>query len=117
MYVARKVERDVAAKVRKLGIDGVSFVSEPKRYYPAGALAAPLLGFVGIDNDGLGGIENGFENTLAGKPGEMKVERDPQGRELPEGVQQGRSPSAARTSCSPSTSRCSTRWSASSPKR
>jgi cell division protein FtsI (penicillin-binding protein 3) len=92
VYVARKVERDVAAKIRKLGIDGVSFVSEPKRYYPAGALAAPLLGFVGIDNNGLGGIENGFENTLAGKPGEMKVERDPQGRELPEGVQQGRSP-------------------------
>ncbi len=92
MYVGRKVERDVAAKVRTLGIDGVSFVSEPKRYYPAGALAAPLLGFVGIDNNGLGGLENGFENTLAGKPGEMKVERDPQGRELPEGVQQGRSP-------------------------
>jgi cell division protein FtsI (penicillin-binding protein 3) len=87
VYVARQVEQDVAAKVKRLQLDGVGFVAEPKRYYPAGSLAAPLLGFVGVDNNGLGGIEVGFDSTLAGKPGEMKVERDPQGRELPEGVQ------------------------------
>jgi len=92
VYVARQVERDVAAKVRKLGLDSIGFVAEPKRYYPSGSLAAPLLGFVGVDNNGLGGIEVGFDSTLAGKPGEMKVERDPQGRELPEGVQRVRAP-------------------------
>ena len=92
VYVARQVEQDVAAKVRRLDLAGIGFVAEPKRYYPAGALAAPLLGFVGIDNSGLGGIEVGFDSTLAGKPGEMKVERDPQGRELPEGVQRVRAP-------------------------
>jgi cell division protein FtsI (penicillin-binding protein 3) len=92
VYIARQVERDVAAKVRRLHLDGIGFVAEPKRYYPAGSLAAPLLGFVGVDNNGLGGVEVGFDTTLAGKPGEMKVERDPQGRELPEGVQRVRAP-------------------------
>jgi cell division protein FtsI (penicillin-binding protein 3) len=92
VYVARQIERDVAAKVRRLDLAGIGFVGESKRYYPAGALAAPLLGFVGIDNNGLGGIEVGFDSTLAGKPGEMKVERDPQGRELPEGVQRVSAP-------------------------
>ena len=92
VYVARQVEDDVASHVRALGLDGVGFVPESKRYYPSGALAAPLLGFVGIDNNGLGGLEVAFESTLAGTPGEMKVERDPQGRELPEGVRRGKAP-------------------------
>ena len=73
VYVARQVERDVADEVRALELEGVSFVTEPKRYYPAGSLAAPLLGFVGIDNNGLGGVEVGYDEILAGKPGEMKV--------------------------------------------
>ena len=85
VYVARTVERDVAAKVRALDLAGIGFVPETKRYYPAVALAAPLLGFVGVDNNGLAGLEAGQEGLLAGKPGRMEVERDPQGRELPDG--------------------------------
>jgi len=85
VYVARTVERDVAAKVRALDLAGIGFVPETRRYYPAGALAAPLLGFVGVDNNGLAGLEAGQEGPLAGKPGRMEVERDPQGRELPDG--------------------------------
>ena len=92
VYVARQVENDVAAAVRKLGLRGVGFVPETKRYYPSGALAAPLLGFVGIDNNGLGGLEVGYDSTLAGTPGAMKIERDPEGRDLPEGVRRGRAP-------------------------
>ncbi len=92
VYVARQVERDVLDAVLDLDLAGIGFVDEPKRYYPAGSLAAPLLGFVGIDSNGLGGLEVGFDATLAGKAGEMKVERDPQGRELPEGVQRVTAP-------------------------
>jgi len=82
-YVARKVEPGVADAVRALRLPGVGFLSEPKRYYPAGELAAPVLGFVGLDNDGLSGVEQALEGTLAGRPGRLAVERDPTGTELP----------------------------------
>ena len=82
-YIARKVEPDVAAAVRKLDLVGVGFVPESKRYYPAGELAAPVLGFVGLDNDGLSGLEQALEGTLAGRPGTLSVERDPTGTDLP----------------------------------
>ncbi len=82
-YIARKVEPDVAQAVRKLDLVGVGFVPESKRYYPAGELAAPVLGFVGLDNDGLSGLEQALDGTLAGRPGELSVERDPTGTDLP----------------------------------
>jgi cell division protein FtsI (penicillin-binding protein 3) len=82
-YIARKVEPDVAAAVRKLDLIGVGFVPESKRYYPAGQLAAPVLGFVGMDNEGLSGLEQALEGTLAGRPGTLSVERDPTGTDLP----------------------------------
>jgi len=85
VYVARKVESPVARKVRALDLTGIGFVPETKRYYPAGALAAPLIGFVGTDNNGLSGLEAGDEHTLAGRPGSMEVEQDPKGRQLPDG--------------------------------
>ncbi len=85
VYVARQVEPAVAAKVRALGLRGVGFVPESKRYYPSDPLAAPLIGWVGIDNSGLGGLEAGDERTLAGRPGRMRVEEDPEGREIPDG--------------------------------
>jgi cell division protein FtsI (penicillin-binding protein 3) len=83
VYIARKVEPDVASAVRKLALPGIGLAPESKRYYPAGDLAAPVLGFVGLDNDGLGGLESAMEGTLAGKPGKVTVERDPTGNELP----------------------------------
>ncbi len=86
VYVARKVEPEVAQEVRALGLDGVGFVPESKRYYPADPLAGSLLGFVGLDNNGLGGLEAGAESQLAGRPGRMVVEVDPEGRQLPDGT-------------------------------
>jgi len=83
VYVARKVEPDVANQVRKLGLTGVGFVPESRRYYPSGDLAGPVLGYVGLDNDGLSGLESALEGTLAGRPGKVTVERDPTGNDLP----------------------------------
>lgn len=94
VYLARKVERDVVDQVKALDLAGVGFLPETKRFYPAGDLAAPLLGFVGIDNDGLAGLEVGRDQALAGRTGTMEVERDPQGRELPDGQRRVTDPRA-----------------------
>jgi cell division protein FtsI (penicillin-binding protein 3) len=83
VYVLRKAEPDVAGAVRKLGLTGVGFAPESKRYYPSGDVAGPVLGSVGLDNDGQGGLEYALERTLAGQPGELTVERDPTGNDLP----------------------------------
>jgi cell division protein FtsI (penicillin-binding protein 3) len=85
VYLARKVDDDTAEAVKKLNLEGVDFVPESKRFYPSGTLAAPLLGNVGIDNDGLAGLEVQYDKKLAGKPGELVVEQDPQGRRIPQG--------------------------------
>jgi cell division protein FtsI (penicillin-binding protein 3) len=85
VYLARKVDDATADAVKKLSLTGVDFVPESKRFYPADTLAAPLLGNVGIDNDGLAGLEVQYDKTLAGKPGELTVEQDPQGRRIPQG--------------------------------
>lgn len=84
-YLQRKVDDDVAGKVEALGLPGVNFVPESKRHYPSD-LAASALGLVGTDNEGLGGLELKFDDLLAGKPGQLVVERDPQGREIPQGL-------------------------------
>ena len=86
VYIARKVDAPVANAVRNLHLNGIGFDAEPKRYYPADPLAAPLLGFVGTDNAGLSGVEAGAQSILAGRNGRLLVEQDPQGRTLPNGT-------------------------------
>jgi cell division protein FtsI (penicillin-binding protein 3) len=85
-YVARKVDDATVARVKKLRLNGLSYLPESKRFYPSGTLAAPVLGFVGTDNYGLGGLESRYEKTLRGHPGEARVERDPQGNDIPGGT-------------------------------
>ena len=82
-YIVRKVDDEMVAKVKALELPGLSYTAESKRFYPSQTLAGPVLGFVGTDNTGLGGLESQYEDVLAGKPGEARVERDPQGNELP----------------------------------
>ncbi len=85
VYLARKVDDTVVDQVKKLHLSGVFFLDEPKRFNPAGDLAAPLLGVVGTDNEGLSGLELQFEKKLKGTPGELRVERDPDGNEIASG--------------------------------
>jgi cell division protein FtsI (penicillin-binding protein 3) len=82
-YVARKVDDATAQQVKDLDLPGLSYTPESKRFYPSGTLAGAVLGFVGTDNDGLGGLESQFEDVLRGTTGEARVERDPQGNEIP----------------------------------
>lgn len=90
VYLARKVDPPVERAVRALHLAGLDYTPEPKRYYPADPLAAPVLGVVGTDNGGLSGLEAGSQNTLAGQNGRLVVEQDPKGRDLPNGTRQDR---------------------------
>jgi cell division protein FtsI (penicillin-binding protein 3) len=86
VYVARTVEEPVADAVRDLRLPGVDFLPESKRYYPAGDLAGPVLGVVGTDDAGLGGIELRYDEELSGTPGELVLERGRDGRAIPRTV-------------------------------
>jgi cell division protein FtsI (penicillin-binding protein 3) len=88
VYLARKLPDDVASKVMALKLDGIFSLEEPQRFLPNGSLAAPVLGRVGLDNQGLSGLESRYETQLAGRPGWEIVERDQGGREITAGVRQ-----------------------------
>ncbi|HEY2497574.1 MAG TPA: penicillin-binding protein [Candidatus Angelobacter sp.] len=75
-WVARKIDNPTSARVRALNLKGVYFQKESKRFYPKGELAAQVLGYVGLDDDGLGGIEREFQPQLTGKPGKMLITMD-----------------------------------------
>jgi cell division protein FtsI (penicillin-binding protein 3) len=82
-YVARKVNDEVAKRVRELHLVGISFQEESQRFYPNGTIAAPVVGFTGTDNTGLGGMEYHYDKLLTGTPGSVQVERDPEGNDIP----------------------------------
>jgi cell division protein FtsI/penicillin-binding protein 2 len=86
-YVARKVDIERAVALERLDIEGVGFIDDYRRMYPSGQLASQVLGFVGIDDNGLAGIEKQYNRMLSGTPGVLLGERDPQGRPIPGGVQ------------------------------
>jgi stage V sporulation protein D (sporulation-specific penicillin-binding protein) len=66
---------------------GISSVEEPKRFYPKNELMANVIGFVGMDNQGLEGLETFFDKTLSGVPGTILVESDKRGQIIPDAVQ------------------------------
>ena len=82
MWLARQVAPETAAAVRRLNLAGVGIVNEGTRHYPNGSLAAHVVGFVGGEQQGLGGLEMLFEHRLAGKKGEAFVMADRQRRPL-----------------------------------
>jgi cell division protein FtsI/penicillin-binding protein 2 len=81
-WVARKVENDLSARVRALNLKGIYFQKEAKRNYPKRELAAQVLGYVGLDDEGLGGVEREYDARLAGKPGKMLITMDNKRRSL-----------------------------------
>ncbi|MDE1154922.1 MAG: penicillin-binding protein [Acidobacteriaceae bacterium] len=70
-WVARKLDPDTVERVRELNLKGVYFQKEFKRFYPNSDLAAHVLGYVGTDDNGLGGLEREFDDELHGTPGHM----------------------------------------------
>lgn len=88
VYVKRKLDQEIAERVRELDLKGITFTEESKRFYPKGNLASHVLGFAGIDSQGLDGIELSYDKYLRGTPGKIRAERDAAGRSIPEGVQE-----------------------------
>jgi cell division protein FtsI (penicillin-binding protein 3) len=70
-WIARRVTPEVAAHVRALNLDGLYFQKEFQRFYPNGDIAAQALGYVGLDDNGLGGLEQKFDSRLHGTPGRV----------------------------------------------
>jgi cell division protein FtsI (penicillin-binding protein 3) len=79
VFLGRQLPRQVGEQVVALDLPGVGVVSEPTRVYPGGSLAAQVVGFAGIDNTGLAGLEDQYDDLLAGSPGQLRLERAPGG--------------------------------------
>lgn len=78
----RRLSYDIAEKISNLKLDGVYLVKEAKRYYPYGNLLSHSLGYVGIDNQGLSGLELEYDEYLTGKSGAIKYFSDAKGNKL-----------------------------------
>ena len=75
-WVARKVDSETAARVRSLGLRGIYFQKELKRFYPKRGLAAQVLGYVGMEDTGLAGIEHQYQDQLNGVKGRVEITMD-----------------------------------------
>jgi cell division protein FtsI (penicillin-binding protein 3)/stage V sporulation protein D (sporulation-specific penicillin-binding protein) len=82
VYVERKADPKLATKLAKLKLSGFGYYGEERRVYPQKSVAAQVLGYAGVDNQGLSGLELQFDNALRGRPGEQIVVRDPFGRPI-----------------------------------
>lgn len=80
LYLARQVDPQQAAWVAKLHLPGINLRDESRRFYPAGHVAANLIGFTNIDDQGIEGIEKSFNAQLQGKPGLRQMREDRFGR-------------------------------------
>src|SRR5437764_6790144 len=76
VWLARKVDEEQSRAVQELKIKGVYSVEEQKRRYPNGALAAHVVGFVGLDDKGLAVVEQVYDAALTGEPGRMVASTD-----------------------------------------
>ncbi|MEA1964612.1 MAG: penicillin-binding protein 2, partial [Candidatus Aerophobetes bacterium] len=83
VWLKRKLPLALKKRIEKLCIEGIDFVEESKRFYPQGKLASPVLGFSGIDNQGLAGIEFSYDNQLRGEKGDLLVMKDALGYQIP----------------------------------
>lgn len=82
VFLARQIPREVGEQVAALAHPGIGVLEEPTRVYPADGLAAQTVGFAGIDNTGLLGLEAQYDALLAGEPGRLRLERAPGGVEI-----------------------------------
>src|SRR6266540_40450 len=75
-YVARQVTPEEAKRIRALALPGITLLKESRRYYPNDELAAQVVGYVGLDNVGLGGIESAYDSQIRGSAGKVLIQTD-----------------------------------------
>jgi len=87
VWLKRKITPDQSEKIKELKLSGLGFIRESQRFYPHKELAGQVLGYVGVDCQGLEGIERGFDQQIKGTSGFVLVHRDALGQGLfPEGI-------------------------------
>nr|WP_310617536.1 penicillin-binding transpeptidase domain-containing protein [Pantoea cypripedii] len=79
LYLGRKIELSIAKDIAALRLKGISSVYDDSRFYPMSEAAAPLIGIVGADNNGLNGLEKGFDRLLQGEEGKEVYRQDKNG--------------------------------------
>ena len=82
VYVARKADSARAAKLARKGLPGLGFYHEERRFYPQFNLAAQVLGYAGVDNKGLAGLELSLDKQLAGRAGRERIVKDASGQAI-----------------------------------
>jgi cell division protein FtsI (penicillin-binding protein 3) len=92
VYVARQADPAQASALQRLKIPGLGFYAEERRNYPQRSVASQVLGYVGIDGDGLAGLELQFDDALAGRAGKETLVKDPSGRVIDVQEQQAEVP-------------------------
>lgn len=80
VWLARQMPPDVGERLQQLGIRGIQVLQETRRFYPKHHLAGQILGFVGVDEQGLGGLEHLYNDALSGTPQRVTLQRDAMGR-------------------------------------
>lgn len=86
-WIKRKADFEVAQEIVNAGLPGIKVAQESQRFYPKGMLACHVLGFAGIDNQGLEGIEIAYEDQLKGIDGSVVGEFDAKSQEIPQAQQ------------------------------
>lgn len=86
VVLASRVPPETVDAIEELGLGGVFSEDDPVRLYPGGSVAGQVVGFVGRDGEGLAGIEQTFDEQLAGTPGERRVEVGSGGHPIPSGI-------------------------------
>jgi len=82
MWLKRQASPGELERLRALNVPGVGTIPELRRFYPHGRMASPVIGFAGVDSQGLEGIELAYDAYLRGATAEMSVERDARGRKF-----------------------------------
>jgi cell division protein FtsI (penicillin-binding protein 3) len=85
VYLARRMPKMRGDVVQRMNLPGVFVEVDVARRYPAGPVAAQVLGFVDVEGHGQAGIEQQYDGLLRGQAGKIQLERDPQGRAIPQG--------------------------------
>src|SRR5690625_1535151 len=86
VWLALELDPETARAVRQADLPGIYVTERPARFYPFGKLAANVIGFSGIDNQGLEGLEGHYDELLRGVQGMILRERDARGRAIPDGL-------------------------------
>jgi cell division protein FtsI (penicillin-binding protein 3) len=82
VYIKRKADPALAAKLARKGLPGFGFYAEEQRFYPQFNLAPQVIGYAGVDNHGLAGLELSLDKQLAGRPGRERIVKDASGQAI-----------------------------------